>query len=259
MPPPRVLAAWAGAAQGIRDSFTHFLLTAFPNQMEKKKITEVFLKDCKSLSVHSHSRGLDGLWQAVSLLSGYPKQQSDHLPVAVWIHFREKFSSASAAPERKMPESDVMFRPSAAALQRRAGKGRRRAGSLCPHLRLVAADASQRRLGTGGTDESLMIFFLRAFGSSLPSPCRGNRGLIAPRVLGLQWDLTTSLPQGTAQTHSVQVENVLRKRWESFGGLFYIWGAVGFISSLFFWVLVFGGFFFFFFSLGQNHASSPSY
>lgn len=98
----------------------------------KKKITEIFLKVCKSLSIHSHSRGLDGLWQAVSLLSGYPKQQSDHLPLAVWIHFREKFSSASAAPEWKTPESDVMFRPSAAALQRRAGKGRRRGGQPVP-------------------------------------------------------------------------------------------------------------------------------
>lgn len=41
------------------------------------------------VSIHSYSRGLDGLWQAARLLSGYPKRQSDLLPAAVWIHFRE--------------------------------------------------------------------------------------------------------------------------------------------------------------------------
>lgn len=41
------------------------------------------------VSIHSHSRDLDGVHQVARLLSLYPNQQSDLLPAVTWIRFRE--------------------------------------------------------------------------------------------------------------------------------------------------------------------------
>lgn len=71
MPLLHVLADWVGAVYGIQDSSIDSLLTVFPNQMEKENNRDVS-KGLK-VSIHSHSRGLDGLWQAARLLSRYPK------------------------------------------------------------------------------------------------------------------------------------------------------------------------------------------
>lgn len=134
------------------------------------------------VSVHSHSSGLDGLCQAARLLSPYPNQQSDLLPAATWIHFREN----PALPLQ--PRSAKHLKTAWCSNQALLPAEESREG------RALRVGAAQHRLSTCSSSEIPMILFLGDFGSPFSSPTDAMGASLPPEPSVSVGDLITSLP-----------------------------------------------------------------